>query len=128
MEEYPIYHYYRPQTKLREGNVFTPVCDSVHGGRGSLSGGKELCPGGSLSRGVSIQEGSLSKGVVCVQGAMFLSGRPPSPYSKEQSVNASYWNAFLLKTVLTRQASNTMMSNPLPDKEITSCIQLCHYA
>ena len=24
--------YYRPQTKLRKGNVFTPVCDSVHGG------------------------------------------------------------------------------------------------
>ena len=23
---------YRPQTKLWEGNVFTPVCDSVHGG------------------------------------------------------------------------------------------------
>ena len=22
-----------PQTKLRKGNVFTPVCDSVHGGR-----------------------------------------------------------------------------------------------
>ena len=25
---------YRPQTKLREGNVFTPVCDSVHKGGG----------------------------------------------------------------------------------------------
>ena len=24
--------FYRQQTKLREGNVFTPVCDSVHGG------------------------------------------------------------------------------------------------
>ena len=38
---------YRTQTKLRQGNVFTPVCDSVHRGR-SLSGGV-LCPGGSLS-------------------------------------------------------------------------------
>ena len=27
-------HYYRPQTKLREGNVFTGVCDSVQGGWG----------------------------------------------------------------------------------------------
>ena len=40
--------------KLREGNVFTPVCDSVHRG-GSLSGGGlypgGLCPGESLSRG-----------------------------------------------------------------------------
>ena len=25
-------HYYRPQTKLREGYVFTSVCDSVNGG------------------------------------------------------------------------------------------------
>ena len=25
-------YYYRPQTKLGEGNVFTCVCDSVHGG------------------------------------------------------------------------------------------------
>ena len=45
------------QTKLREGNVFTPVCDSVHRGslfRGfSVQGG--LCPGVSLSRGVSVQ-------------------------------------------------------------------------
>ena len=24
--------FYRPQTKLREGNVFTGVCDSVHRG------------------------------------------------------------------------------------------------
>ena len=35
-------NFYRPQTKLREGNVFTPVCDSVHGGGGR-----------SLSKGVS---------------------------------------------------------------------------
>ena len=53
--------YYRPQTKLWEGNVFTLVCDSVHG---------VLCPGvfvwGSLSRGISVQE-------VSVQG--FLSRR-----------------------------------------------------
>ena len=31
---------YRPQTKLREGNIFTPVGHSVHRGG--------LCPGGSL--------------------------------------------------------------------------------
>ena len=53
-----------PATKLREGNVFTPVCHSVQGG--SLSRG-------SLSRGVSVEGslrgGSLSRGSV--------SGRPP---------------------------------------------------
>ena len=27
-----------PETKLRQGNVFTLVCHSVHGGRGPLSG------------------------------------------------------------------------------------------
>ena len=43
-----------PAKKLREGDVFTPVCDSVHGGQ-------SLCPRGSLSRGVSVQEGSLYK-------------------------------------------------------------------
>ena len=26
------FNHYRPQTKLQKGNVFTPVCDSVHGG------------------------------------------------------------------------------------------------
>ena len=28
------YVYYSPQTKLLEGNIFTPVCDSVHTGGG----------------------------------------------------------------------------------------------
>ena len=47
--------HYRPQTKLREGNVFTPVCDSVH--RGGLCPGGSLSKwGGSLSRGVSVME------------------------------------------------------------------------
>ena len=61
-------HLYRPQTKLREGDVFTPVCDSVHRGisvQGSLSG--DLSPGISLE-GVSVQDG------LCPGGS--LSGRP----------------------------------------------------
>ena len=28
MMNYFLYYYYRPQMKLREGNVFTPVCQS----------------------------------------------------------------------------------------------------
>ena len=43
-----LFHYH-PQTKLREGNVFTPVCDSVHRGGVSVQGGS--LSGGSLSRG-----------------------------------------------------------------------------
>ena len=61
--------YYRPQTKLQEGNVFTPVCDSVHGRwvsvRGNLCPGA-LCPGG-LCPGESLSRGSLS-GDLCQRG------------------------------------------------------------
>ena len=35
--------YYRPQTKLREGNVFTGVCDSVH--QGMPASGRLFAPG-----------------------------------------------------------------------------------
>ena len=48
-----------PATKLRQGNVFTPVCDSVQGGGIPVQGG-------SLYMGVCVQ-GGLCPGV-CVQG------------------------------------------------------------
>ena len=67
----------RDQTKLREGNVFTPVCDSVRGG-GSVKGG--LCPGGvsgGLCQGVSVRGVSV-RGVsvrgVYVQWGLSLGG------------------------------------------------------
>ena len=41
-----VYYFYRPQTKLREGNGFTPVCDSVHSGGGLCLCSGGLCPGG----------------------------------------------------------------------------------
>ena len=46
-----------PATKLRQGNVFTPVCDSVHGGVSVPAGTTDHITGGSLSRGVSVQGG-----------------------------------------------------------------------
>ena len=72
-------------TKLRQGNVFTPLCHSVGGGgreslshdmtRGSFRGGSVYgvsIQGGVVSvqgRGVSVQgEGSLSREGVSVQG------------------------------------------------------------
>ena len=71
--------------KLREGNVFTPVCHSVHSGV-SVQGG--LCPEGSLPGG-SLSGRSLSMGV-SVQGGPCpggpLSGRPP-PNGNEQMVH-----------------------------------------
>ena len=102
-----------PATKLRQGNVFTSVCDSVHrgslsrrglcpggvsvqGGQGSLSEGG-LCPWGLCPRGVPVQGGlcpergslsreSLSMGGLC-QG---------DPHMVTCGQYASYWNAFLL--------------------------------
>ena len=79
---------YRPQTKLREGNVFTGVCDSVHGG---VPG-----PGGCLFTG-----GCLVLGGACSGGGLLLApgeggvpgGDPPNGYCCGQY--ASYWNAFL---------------------------------
>ena len=43
--------YYRPQTKLREGNVFTPVCQSFcsRGGGGCMAG--YVCGGGACMVG-----------------------------------------------------------------------------
>ena len=86
----PKYMLLPPATKLRQGNVFTPVSHSVHG-EGSLSQHAPqvtwprgvsvqwgLCPGGvfvqggSLSRTVSVQGlypgGSLSRGSLCSGG------------------------------------------------------------
>ena len=60
---------YRSQTKLREGNVFTRVCDSVH-----MEGG--LCPGGSLSSESLSREVSVQGGL-CLGGSLL--GRPPLP-------------------------------------------------
>ena len=69
---------YRPQTKLREGNIFTPVGHSVHRG-GSLSGVY-------LSRGVSVKE---------------------IPRTVTSGRYASYWNAFLLSVHLDHCPSFT---------------------
>ena len=83
-----FFYFYRPQTKLREGIIFTPVYHSVHRRRvlcpgKSLSGGFSvqgglcpggLCPGGSLSRGSlsrgSLSRGSLSRGVSVRRGSL----------------------------------------------------------
>ena len=59
-----------PATKLQQGNVFTPICDSVHGG-----GGGGLCPSmhhRSHDQGVSVG------GVVSIQGVSVREqGDPP---------------------------------------------------
>ena len=71
-----------------QGNVFRSVCHSVQGG---------LCPGGSLSRGVSVQEESLSRGV-SVQGVSV--GRPPR--NQKSGRYAPHWNAFCVASKFIR--------------------------
>ena len=73
-----VWGFLPPATKLWQGNVFTPVCDSVHGEGGSLSRGGVLCPEGGLCPGglcpggvcpeVSMSRVSLCGGGVSVQG------------------------------------------------------------
>ena len=70
---------YRP---LRQGNVFTPVCHSVHVGGGGVHG-----------RGACMT-GAMHGSGVCMAGGMC--GR----YYEIWSISgryASYWNAFLFK-------------------------------
>ena len=68
-----IWHNYRPPTKLREGNVFTGVCHSAHGG-----GNGELYPRDHAS--------SL--------------GLYPPPTNHKSRRYASYWNAFLFSMLI----------------------------
>ena len=87
---------YRLQTKLLEGHVFIPVCDSVHGVGGALSRGlcpRGLCPGGSLSKG-GLCLGDLCSGnsLGCLCLGVFARKTPRTVKSGQYT---SYWNAFL---------------------------------
>ena len=110
-DRYRVSNYYRPQTKLREGNVFTGVCDSVRGGvclpaprgvsapgGGSWSQGGLLLWGGGLSAlggclllGGSAPGGPGPRGGVCPMGGAWW--RPPDGHCCGRYT--SYWNAFL---------------------------------
>ena len=74
-------HFYRPQTKYGQGNVFTGIClstggSSVHKGVSvqgvSVRGGGPLCPGGGLCPGgLSVQglcHPDPPRTVMCVGG------------------------------------------------------------
>ena len=73
---------YCPQIKLQEGNVFTPVCHSIHRGKPSL-GMPSL--GGAVLRGVSM----MSLWIEPIHShLLFASGR-----------YVCYWNAVLFASV-----------------------------
>ena len=90
---------------LGQGNVFTPVCDSVHRGvsvpactTGHMTGGQGgLCSGGSLSRGplsrgVSVQ-GGLCPGGDSVQGVSVQGGLYPGGSLSRGSLSRGMCNA-----------------------------------
>ena len=63
-----VIYFYRSQTKLGQGNIFTPVCHSVHGGG--------LLPGGACSWGGAWSRGYAPGGCL-VQGLGGARWRPP---------------------------------------------------
>ena len=108
-DRYRVSNYYRPQTKLREGNVFTGVSDLFKGVASCSQGGAcsqgGVCwgvpgPRGSapvggggclLWEGVCSWEGSAPRGGVCPRGGAWW--RPPDGHCCGRY--ASYLNAFL---------------------------------
>ena len=89
-------HIFTVALKLRQGKVFTHLCDSVHGGGSSVQGG--LCPGG----GVSVQEGgfclvggSLSRRGSFSRGSLSRGLCPGNPHTVTCGRYASYWNTLL---------------------------------
>ena len=70
--------FYRPQTKLREGNVFTPVCDSVQGG-----GCIQACSGQGCTSHRQIPHGKTpprhTPPWADIPGQTFPGRHPPSP-------------------------------------------------
>ena len=101
--------YYLSQTKLREGYVFTPICDSVQ-----LSLFMEgLCPGGLCPK-VSVRglcpEGSLGGLCLCPLPCTVKSGAVRillECFLVVVGRYACYWNALLLECIPVDASVNT---------------------
>ena len=90
------------RNELRQGNVFTPVCHSVH--RVGVS--VQACTTGHMTRGVSVQGRGVSvRGGLCLGWS--LSQRPP-PCTVTRGPYAYYWNAFLFYESL--RLSNSLVT------------------
>ena len=91
--------FYRPQRSCGQGNIFTPVCHSVHRGEGvCLSACWDTPPGADTPPGT---ENRHPPGADTPQSRHTPRTKPP-PREAESSIRstsgryASYWNAFLL--------------------------------
>ena len=99
-----------PATKLWQGNIFTPVCHSVHRGGAYVAGGVH-------GRGHPWQGACVAGGV---HGRGHVWHAPPTRYYKIRSMSrqyASYWNAFLLLKY------RSVILSIMGDKPIQSIIQ-----
>ena len=95
-------------TKLRQGNVFTPMCHSVHreGGLYTSIHHRPNDQGGSLSRGISVQGGLCPRGSLSsrslFRGSLSRDLCPGESLSEKHPCTvtsgryASYCNAFSL--------------------------------
>ena len=101
-------HFYRPHTKLPEGNVFTPVCMSFcsQGGRvACIAGGHAwqvgacmaggMCGRGCAWWGRACVAGGMHSMGTCTVGACVAGGCACRRDSHSSGRYTSYWNAFL---------------------------------
>ena len=91
-----------PATKLRQGNVFTPVCHSLHrGGGGSLSGRPRTEPPRQRI-------------------PWTVTPRQSAPCTVKSGRYASYWNAFLFHLVLLKGKTRMSLTAAFTEKFIQS--------
>ena len=90
-----VWSFYRPKTKLWEGNVFTPVCHSVHRAEGVyLSACWDTHTPGQTPPGKH-PTGQTPPWANTHPWADTPPGRHPPPGGHCRGRYASYWNAFL---------------------------------
>ena len=100
-----LQEYLPPATKLRQGNVFTPVCHSVHR-RLSVSGPRGYLPGGCLPRGDLVDtpwadtpQADTPRQTSPPGQTPHLAETPsPAQCMLGYGQQSSYWNAFLLNS------------------------------
>ena len=114
---FSLFPFYRPQTKLRKGDGFTPVCQSFcsqrgHAwqgacvargirGRGVCVVGAACVVGGHVWQGGMCGRGACVAGGMCGRGACMPGGVRGRTDGHCSGRYASYWNAFLWINVLT---------------------------
>ena len=126
-------YYYRPQTKLREGNVFTPVCQSFYSQGGGSGGGCIPACNGLGCIPACIEQGRVSQHAMgasasrsrrCLPMSLGVSAseyagvyppdtppwQTPPPDCHISGRYASYWNGFLFFQFPPKLHKNTNLA------------------